>query len=466
MITFDTRNFYQHELKLHGLDRMSKKHRRHALLIFLLTFALPGFTIITSSSAQKANKLEIEHWREVLRSVERELRQNYYDPTFHGIDIEARFKLADEKMKNAESMAELESIVAQVLLELNDTHTYFVQPDDGSRVEYGWRLKAVGPDSYVGAVKPGSDAEAKGLQPGDKVLSIDGRQLDRNGIWLWNYLYYTLGQEPTITLTIEKPNQTQQQLVIRANVSKTNPGQKHTVLPRTDLNRPEEYLSSHYQFYELSDEVTVWKMPRFNLDEYELAEKFGKLKNCKALILDLRGNSRSLPEMLPHFAGYFFDSNLKLADRRGRKDLEPIVARSKKEKIFKGRLIVLIDGESASAAEIFARTVQLQKRGVVIGDRSAGSVRERKLFQRHVGIMRGIPVAISVTHADVIMPDGESLERVGVVPDTLVLPTPQDMSMSHDPVLAHAASLVAVELDAKKAGGLFPTEWDSKRARR
>jgi hypothetical protein len=38
--------------------------------------------------------------------------------------------------------------------------------------------------------------------------------------------------------------------------------------------------------------------------------------------------------------------------------------------------------------------------------------------------------------------------------------------MSHDPVLAHAASLVAVELDAKKAGGLFPTEWDSKRARR
>ena len=445
---------------------MSNKHRRYAALLVLLTLVLPAVTVIPSSSAQQANKLEIAHWRDVLRSVERELKQNYYDPTFHGIDIEARFKLADEKMKNAESMAELESIVAQVLLELDDTHTYVVPPDDGSRVEYGWRLKPVGPDSYVGAVKPGSDAEAKGLRPGDKVLSINGKQLDRNGIWLSNYLYYTLRPERTITLTIEKPNQTQQQLVIQANVSKTNPGQRHTLPPRMDLNRPEEYRLSHHQFYELSDEAMIWKMPRFDLDEYEVADKFSKLKNRKALILDLRGNSRTFPNTLPHFAGYFFDSNIKLADRRGRKDLEPIVAKSKKEKIFKGRLIVLIDGESASAAEIFARVVQLQKRGIVIGDRSAGSVMERKLSQMHVGIMRGIPVVLSVTNVDVIMPDGERLERVGVTPDKPVLPTAQDMSMSHDPVLAHAASLVGIELDAKKAGGLFRTEWESKRGRR
>jgi hypothetical protein len=43
----------------------------------------------------------------VLRNVKRELTQNYYDPTFHGMDIEARFKLADEKVKNAESLGQL-----------------------------------------------------------------------------------------------------------------------------------------------------------------------------------------------------------------------------------------------------------------------------------------------------------------------------------------------------------------------
>jgi C-terminal processing protease CtpA/Prc len=145
---------------------------------------------------------------------------------------------------------------------------------------------------------------------------------------------------------------------------------------------------------------------------------------------------------------------------------QPIVARNKKEKRYKGQLVVLIDGESASAAEIFAHAVQLQKRGVVIGDRSAGSVMEGKLYHMRVGIMREMPCAIGVTNADVIMSDGARLERVGVVPDKLVLPTPEDMRVSHDPVLAHAASLVGIELDPKKAGGLFPTEWESKRHRR
>ena len=432
---------------------MSNKTTRRGASI-LIAFVLFGLTVV-SSSAQKANKLEIEHWRDVLRSVKRELTRNYYDPTFNGIDIEARFKLADAQMKNAESMADLERIVAQVLIDLNDTHTFFVPPDDGSRVEYGWRLKPVGPDSYVSAVRRGSDAYAKGLRPGDKVLSIDGKQLDRTGVWLTYYLYYTLRREPNMTVVVEKPDQTQQQYVIKADVSKTIGGPIYH--PYMDLKRPEGNYAGHHTFYELTDDVMIWKMPHFYLDEYVLAEKFSKLRKRKALILDLRGNSRGVPDTLRHFAGYFFDSNIKLADRRGRKDLAPIVAKNKKDKTFKGQLIVLIDGESAASAEIFARAVQLQKRGVVIGDRSAGSVMEGKLRQMSVGLMRSIPVAIGVTQADVIMPDGTRLEHVGVVPDKLLLPTPTEMSMGHDPVLAYAASLVGIELAPKKAAGLLQT---------
>lgn len=435
--------------------------KRNPALILLPALVLFSITVPTSS-AQKANTLEIEHWREVLRTVKRELKENYYDPNFRGVDIEARFKIADEKMKNAESMAQLESIVAQFVLELNDNHTFFIPPTDGSRIEYGWRLIPVGPDVYVGAVRPGSDAWAKGLRPGDKVLSIDGRPLDRDGIWLANYFNYILEPQIPITLVVEKPDQTQQTLVIHPNVNKRIGGVVYTYLVEPTANRIENYRSNRHDLHELSDEVVVWKMPQFYLDEYDLADIFGKLKKHKALILDLRGNSRGFANTLPHFAGYFFDSNLKLADRRGRKDLEPIVAKSKKEKSFKGRLLVLIDGESASAAEIFARTVQLQKRGAVIGDRSAGSVMEGKLYQMHVGIMRAIPCALSATSADVIMPDGTRLEHVGVVPDTLVLPTAQEMSMGHDPVLAYAASLVGIALDSKKAGELFPGKWKNK----
>jgi C-terminal processing protease CtpA/Prc len=436
---------------------MSHNPRRPAALL-LLTSILLGIGLNTSS-AQNRPKLAIEHWREVLRSVKRELKQNYYDPTFRGIDVEARFAVADAKMKTAESIAELESIVAQVLLELNDKHTFFIPPDDGTTVEYGWRLAPVGPDSYVGTVKPGSDADAKGLRPGDKVLSIDGRKLDRDGVWLSNYLYYTLKPEETMTLLIEKPDQTQQQLVIKANVSKTIATPYDRDHRYLGLRRPDDDRSNRHQFHALSDEVMVWKMPNFYLDEYDLARKFGKLKKHKALILDLRGNNRGLLDTLPHFAGFFFDSNIKLADRGGRKDLGPIAAKSKQEKTFKGQLIVLIDGEAAGAAESFARVVQLQKRGIVIGDRSSGLVMESELYPMRVGIMRPIPVAISATKADLIMPDGARLERTGVEPDKLLLPTARDMRASNDPVLAHAASLAGIELDPNKAGRLFLPEW-------
>lgn len=435
--------------------------KRNPAVILLLTLVLLAITVPTSS-AQKANTLEIEYWRDVLRHVERELKQNYYDPTFNGVDIDARFKAAEEKMKKAESMAQLETIVAEVLLDLNDKHTFFIPLTDGSRIEYGWRLIPVGPDSYVAAVRPGSDAWAKGLRPGDKVVSIDGRSVDRNGIWLANYHNYTLEPQIPITLLVEKPDQTQQTFVIRPNVNKKIGGVIDIYVAESIPARVENYRANRHDLDELSDEVMVWKMPDFYLDEYDLADIFGKLKKHNALILDLRGNSRGFPNTLPHFAGYFFNSNLKLAERRGRKVLRPILAKSKKEKSFKGRLIVLIDGESASAAEIFARNVQLQKRGIVIGDRSAGSVMEGKLYSMQVGLMRTIPCAISATSADVLMPDGMRLEHVGVEPDKLLLPTAQEMSVGHDPVLAYAASLVGVELDSKKAGELFPSKWKSK----
>ena len=57
------------------------------------------------------------------------------------------------------------------------------------------------------------------------------------------------------------------------------------------------------------------------------------------------------------------------------------------------------------------------------------------------------------------MPDGRSLEGAGVVPDELMLPTGVDLAAGRDPVLARAAALAGIELDARAAGGLFPFEW-------
>jgi C-terminal processing protease CtpA/Prc len=60
------------------------------------------------------------------------------------------------------------------------------------------------------------------------------------------------------------------------------------------------------------------------------------------------------------------------------------------------------------------------------------------------------------------MKDGQSLERVGVEPDVMLLPTQADFVAGRDPVLAAAAQLAGVSLTPEKAGALFPTIWLTK----
>lgn len=203
----------------------------------------------------------------------------------------------------------------------------------------------------------------------------------------------------------------------------------------------------------------IWKMPHFLIENAEVDQLFGIAKKQGTLILDLRGNAGGLMTALHRMVANVLSTDVTIGTRVGRKGRTTITAKGRGDAAFTGKLIVLVDGASGSSAEIFARTVQLQKRGVVIGDRSSGAVMEARIHP----FVQGDPVALFyqflVTDADIVMPDGRSLEGAGVVPDELLLPTGADLAAGRDPVLARAAALAGIELDARRAGGLFPFEW-------
>ena len=53
------------------------------------------------------------------------------------------------------------------------------------------------------AVRPGSDAEAKGLQVGDRVIAVGAWQPTRDNLWTILYAFYVLRPQPSIRLTVQ-----------------------------------------------------------------------------------------------------------------------------------------------------------------------------------------------------------------------------------------------------------------------
>jgi hypothetical protein len=98
---------------------------------------------------------------------------------------------------------------------------------------------------------------------------------------------------------------------------------------------------------------------------------------------------------------------------------------------------------------------------MVVGDLSS-DVMESMVYPNSIGRMAITFFSSSITEADLIMGDGKSLERVGVLPDARILPTPGNLAAGRDPALAYAASLVGVKLTPGEAGKVFPIEWPSQ----
>ena len=435
---------------------MLKLYRLSVFGSFLVVALLCGSP--RQARAQSLGPYDRDNTRTMLGVLKDDLKSNYYDQTFRGMNLDDRFKEAEAKVKAATTRDQLMAIVAQTLLDLNDSHTFFIPPSRAARIQYGWQMQMIGDACYVTAVRPNSDAESKGLKPGDRLLSIDGATPTRRNFWKMLYRYYALIPSRSVRLTVQSPaDKEARQLDILTSVRETS-----SVAQWGDLfirYLSEEWDIDHERFFEVGKDLIVWKMSSFEVSKDHIDAMMSKAKGFKTLVLDLRGNGGGYADAMTRLISHFFDKEVKIADLKTKKDSKPEVAKRRNDGPFNGQLIVLVDSNSASASEIFARVMQLEKRGVVIGDNTAGAVMTSKVFDHETGVGRVLYFGASVTIADMVMTDGKSLEHVGVTPDELLLPSAADLSASRDPVLARAAEIAGVKLSPEKAGSLFPVEW-------
>ena len=101
--------------------------------------------------------------------------------------------------------------------------------------------------------------------------------------------------------------------------------------------------------------------------------------------------------------------------------------------------------------------LQIEKRGIVIGDRSGGlgHASLAGAWSRSRGSKASSRSTAAVSNADLMMADGKSLEGVGVTPDELLLPTQRRHGRRRDPILSRAVTMLGGTLDPVAAGRLL-----------
>jgi carboxyl-terminal processing protease len=402
---------------------------------------------------------------DMLDIVSKDVRKYYYDPALHGLDWDARVAEAKNKIKQQTSLGMAFAYIEWVLDGLNDSHTFFLPPSRPIRHDYGFQTAMIGDQCFVTRVRPGSDAEAKGVKPGDEVLAIEGFVPNRQILWKMDFRFKVLRPQPELHVALRDPAGHQREAVVTAKIHElkrvtdlTGGGGASDIWELIPDSETEEHLM-RMRCNSVGDELLVAKLPEFFFNQSEVDGLIDKARKHQDLIVDLRGNPGGAIETLKYLLGGIFEHEVKIGDRSGRKELKPETAKPRGRNTFPGKIIVLVDSQSASASELFARIVQLEKRGVVIGDRSSGSVMEAKHFDYHMGTDTWIFYGASITESDLIMTDGKSLEHTGVTPDEVVLPSAQDLATGRDPVLAHAAALLGVKFTPDVAGKMFPFEW-------
>lgn len=375
------------------------------------------------------------------------------DPTFHGLDIEKVFADAEARLREATTSAEATAILADPLLKLDDSHTRFYPPERLAKTDYGWTAIMIGDDPYVGWVRKTSDAESKGLARGDRILHWNALVPSRSSLWQINYVYRHVRPQQLQRLVVRKPDGSERVIDVESKVERRPAGDLEQLIRET-----EDAYRTPIDYEKATGDILVVALSEFG-DPKAIERFMRKARNYKGLVLDLRSNPRGLVDAIEMLVGYLFDHDVTIGTETMRKSETKEIAHGRKDG-YTGRLVVLVDSESASASEVTARVVQLEKRGSIIGDRTAGAVMTSRFFSHTLGSEIGGVGSVafygtSITVGDLKMSDGVSLEKRGVTPDETLLPSGTDLAAHRDPALARAVTLLGGTLTPEQAGAFF-----------
>lgn len=392
--------------------------RLKGLLVFGLALALlagcatppaPQVSLAALPAAQQARAARNVR---VFEAVWRLVAEKHFDPRLHGVDWSALGAKYGAQAAAATDDQALYAALNALLASLDDSHTHALAPGAAqdrrsrARARTGFNATRIEGRWVVAEVLPDTPAQRAGVQPGWMIVARNGEAVrDR-----LDYRPY-LGETADWTFL---------------------DAQDRTVTkPLTALLLP---TGSRQVVRELPGGFVYLRFDAFDTrDRRWLGEQLQAHRAAPGVIIDLRYNPGGETWSLGISLGEFFarSADCGTFTTRGGSRLVKNSWQLGSAR-YAGRVAVMVDDRSASAAEIFSAVLQEHGRAIIVGRKSAGAV----LASRFYRLPDGGELQLSVE--DYMTPKGRRLEGAGVVPDVASKLTLADLRAGRDPDLAAA----------------------------
>lgn len=352
------------------------------------------------------------------------INNNYLYADFHGVDWLAVRAEFEPLVAAAESNEELYGLIHEMVARLGDNHSRFLPPQAAARedalssgreeqVGIGVITLPLSDAMLIQHVFPDSPAERAGLRARDRIVAVDGEFYARRDL-----------QGPAgsrVRLTVVRPGtpEARDVVIIRRKVEgRISPSARR--LPG-DIG----YLNV----------TTLWVSDMAEQVAAALAD-INAPRPLRGLIIDLRSNPGGWRNVLTGILGHFVRGEAgSFISRKGPTPLKIEAGASPDLRAVP--LVVLIDRNTASYAELLAGVLQREAGALVVGEPSAGNTETIYSYELTGG------ARLWVAQEGFALRDGADLEGEGVQPDVLITLDWTRYSEEEDPGIREARRLLA-----------------------
>ncbi len=341
------------------------------------------------------------------------------------------WSILNEKYPDADKVSNEDRVYGAIkglASSLGDPYTVFFDPKENKQFsesiqgEFGGiGMEIELKDEVLTVVAPikNSPAEKAGIDTGDKILKID--DTITAGMTVEEAVKIIRGEKGTsvrLTILPKSGSMPKELTITRATIE--------SPVIDTELRSDGVFVISLYSF-----SANSTKLFRNALEEFANS-------GSSRLVLDLRGNPGGYLEAAIDMASWFLPSGDVVVSEDFGKNGEPFIHRSRGYDVFtdKLKMVVLVDGGSASASEILAGALRDNGKATLVGETTYG----KGSVQEVVNLTND--TALKITIAKWFTPKGISISEEGITPDIQVPFTEEDAKAKRDPQLDRAVEFL------------------------